>query len=323
MTEHTNEALIELIRSTTESKDRMDYLAELYQQNYLYIVKICKKYSGHAELDDLMQESFFGLRIAAEKYEADQGTPFINYAAIWIEQAIRRYIEKCGNVIRVPSYMHNSIIKYLTTEKTFIKDHGRQPSDQELCEILSMDVKQLKNVKERIEILYPLSIDRKINTEEGTETYADILPDPVDHYEEIQDRMDADQKRRVVWEEVEHLKDNQAEIIKQYYRDGLLLSSIAESRGVSPEAVRQIKDKGIKNLRKSSRLKQYAEEYLSARAFSGIGLRAFINTNTSATERTAIESYENTIENYAYNTERRMKRMKKSMMQDAIEPVRV
>ena len=112
MEKQTNETLVDIIRNE-KSADQMKHLADLYQQNYPYIMRICKKYSGHEELDDLMQEAFFGLRIAVDRYEADQGTPFINYAAIWIEQVIQRYIENCGNVIRVPTYLHTNIIKYV------------------------------------------------------------------------------------------------------------------------------------------------------------------------------------------------------------------
>lgn len=93
MTERTNEVLVKLFQDATDHRERMDYLKELYQDNYLFILKVCRKFSAFEEIDDLTQEAFLGLRIAVERYDPDQGVPFVNYAAIWIEQALRRYLE--------------------------------------------------------------------------------------------------------------------------------------------------------------------------------------------------------------------------------------
>ena len=319
MTEHTNETLVELIRSTSKKSDQSKYLAELYEQNYPYILKVCKRFSGHEELDDLMQEAFFGLRIAADRYDPDQGTPFINYAAIWIEQAIQRYLENCGNTIRVPSYLYRSIIKYIQTERAFIQDHGRKPTDQELIELLSLkNPAQLKRIKDRIDILNLLSLDKAIISEDASETFADTLPDPVDYYEEMTEQMDAERKKQDVWDEVDTLDNKKAEIIRKRFRDNMTLEQIGEYFGNSQEGIRQLQNNALKKLARSKKLRKYAEDYLSAKAYSGISLTAYLNTGTSATERTAIESYEHNIQNHVRGTERRLSRMKKRIAAELV-----
>ena len=314
MTEHTNETLVELIQKTKKPKDLKDYLSELYQQNYPYILMICKRYSGYAELDDLMQESFFGLRIAADRYEPDQNIPFINYAAIWIRQVINRYIENCGNAIRIPSNQYRIIIKYHTTRKHFQQEHGRYPSDDEIMQLMGLKNKaQLKKIKDDADILFPLSIDNKVCSEDGTETFADIIPDPVDKYEELQDQIDDDIKKRDIWDEVDKLDDRKAEIIKKRFRDDMTLKQIGDSLGISSEAIRQSQDKALRRLSRSRKLRIYADDYLSAMAYSGTSLKAYMNTRTSSTEKTAIESYERTIHIYAKTTENRIAKMKRNI----------
>ena len=319
MTDHTNETLAILIQNAPSKADRMQYLTELYQSNYPYIMKVCRRFAGHEELDDLMQEAYFGLTIAADRYDPEQGIPFINYAAIWIEQAVQRYLENCGNIIRVPAYLHRNIIKYLQTEKAFLQDHGRKPSDQELIELLSLkNPAQLNRIKYRVEILRPLSLDKSIVSEEASETFADTLPDPVDHYEELSEQMDADRRKQDVWDEVDALDNKKAEIIRKRFIDNMTLKQIGEVLGVTNEAVRQSQDKALKQLSRSEKLRRYADDYLSAKAYSGISLTAYRNTGTSATERTAIENYEHTIQTHVRNTERTLSRLKKRITAELI-----
>ncbi len=47
--------------------------SQLWQQTKAYIYKVAKRYSGYAEMDDLMQEGYLGLNAAVEHYKPDQG----------------------------------------------------------------------------------------------------------------------------------------------------------------------------------------------------------------------------------------------------------
>ena len=71
-------------------------LGELWQQNRGYIYTLAKKLhnpdSRVREIDDFMQEGFFGLCKAAEKFDPQKGVVFIAYAGYWIRQAMQRSI---------------------------------------------------------------------------------------------------------------------------------------------------------------------------------------------------------------------------------------
>lgn len=314
MTEYTNETLVDLIRNTSDKAERRNHLTALYQQNYQYIRKVCRKYSGYEELDDLMQESFFGLRLAVDRYDPDQGIPFINFASIHIEAVIRRYILNCGHTIRIPSDIYSKIIKYVKTDKAYMQKKGRHPTDQELEELLSLDADHLKKLKEYADILKTLSIDKSISSEDDSLTFADMIPDPRDRFEEVSEKLDDIRKHEVIWNEVEQLKPDQALVIKKYFRDSVPLSSMARSMGLSCEAVRKIKKRGLKSLRGSKKILLYADDYLSAKAFSGTGLSTFLHTGMSSTERTAIDQLEHCdqgLQQYIKETERDIRRIEK------------
>ena len=95
----TNEQLVALIRAGENEADNM---LKLWNRNKGFVFKTAKKYSGYAEMDDLMQEGYLGLSEAVRYYDAEKGVPFINYAALWIRQAMQRYIDNSGNVVRIP-----------------------------------------------------------------------------------------------------------------------------------------------------------------------------------------------------------------------------
>ena len=70
----SNEDLVLMIQG---NEDKARHLGELYEQNRGAIANIAKRYSEYAEIEDLMQESFFGLSEAAARWDPEAGTKFI------------------------------------------------------------------------------------------------------------------------------------------------------------------------------------------------------------------------------------------------------
>lgn len=96
----TNEELVALIQAGVDVQENM---AQLYQQNRRFITKIALPYSNTCELEDLVQEAYFGLEKAAKKFEPDRGFKFLTYAENWIRQVIHRYCQNNGNLMCNPN----------------------------------------------------------------------------------------------------------------------------------------------------------------------------------------------------------------------------
>ena len=97
----SNEELVKGIQQ--QNIDVIDGMEQLYIKNKGIIHKIALRYSTYAELDDLMQEAYLGLYTATMHYDCSAGVKFITYAYRWICQAVTRYIESNGSIIRIPS----------------------------------------------------------------------------------------------------------------------------------------------------------------------------------------------------------------------------
>lgn len=307
-TTKTNEELVNLFRSTSDDRKRMRCLTTLYQNNYLYFLKICRKYSGYEDIDDLMQEAFIGLRIAVDKYDSEKEIPFINYASIWIEAEINKYLDNCGSVVRMPSYMRSQNIRYSKVKRAFTMKYGREPSDQELKALLLLNDEQLMRLKKCLSMVNAESLDKVISNEDNSITVRDTVADPIDHYSELIDEMDDEQMRRTVWEEVNKLSEEETEILKEYYIQKKSFVDMAEEHRCTYSHIQKIKNGAIKKLRKSKRINRYADEYTTAKAYTGTGFFSFVNSGFSAPERVAIKNIDRNISSYKRNVERKIRK---------------
>lgn len=107
--EQTNEQLVARIQAGENEAENM---LQLWRQNKGFIAAVARKYTSLAEMEDLEQEGYIGLCEAVRHYEPDKGMKFISYAAFWIRQAMRRYVDNCGAVVRLPSNMVDWIRAY-------------------------------------------------------------------------------------------------------------------------------------------------------------------------------------------------------------------
>ena len=95
----------ELVKQIQKGINPNDNLGLLFQQNkglikqiirkysYVYQVKNTRKSAPIIEYQDLLNEAYFGLYEAAQRYEDTAGVKFMSYAQFWIKQAIHRFIE--------------------------------------------------------------------------------------------------------------------------------------------------------------------------------------------------------------------------------------
>ena len=89
----TNEEIVERIRAGENVQENM---FELWQQNTGMIKQIAIRFTGYAELEDLLQEAFISLYDAVAHYDSDRGAAFLTCATYWIKQRLLRYIENKG-----------------------------------------------------------------------------------------------------------------------------------------------------------------------------------------------------------------------------------
>ena len=113
-----------------EVKERIDEArSRLFNANLRLVVNRAGKYMGldDGRIMDVIQEGNMGLMRATEKYDPSKINPktirpykFSTYAVWWIDQGIRRYLEK-DKVVHIPEYLQkkNRRIKSIVGDSTY------------------------------------------------------------------------------------------------------------------------------------------------------------------------------------------------------------
>ena len=78
-------------------------LSRLVEANLRFVVAVARQYKGKGvAMEDLVSEGNIGLMKAASKYDAKKGVRFVNYAVVYVREAIEKFIDQQAGLYQVP-----------------------------------------------------------------------------------------------------------------------------------------------------------------------------------------------------------------------------
>lgn len=236
-------------------------LNKLVRANLRFVISVAKQYQNTGlTLEDLINEGNLGLIEAAKRYDHTKGFKFISYAVWWIRQSILKAAADNSRTIRLPHNRLGEIQKINKATIEFEQKNERLPTAEELSEVVDMDVDKVENSwkmsKKQISVDAPMLNDEDnnslINILENTETKS---PNHTLMHESLAQDIERS---------LQYLKGIEAEVIKSFFgldgRSELTLEEIGINYGLTRERIRQIKERGLRRLRrisKSSNLQSY------------------------------------------------------------------
>ena len=236
-------------------------LEKLTKANLRFVVSVAKQYQNQGlNLPDLINEGNLGLIKAAQRFDETRGFKFISYAVWWIRQSILQALAEQSRIVRLPLNKIGTINKINKAYAYLEQELEREPRADEIAKMLDITEAEVRDSLRNSS--RHLSMDASLTQDEDNNMY-DVLksedsptPDKGLLYESLKTEVN-----RVI----ATLPQREADILKLYFgldsKHPMTLEEIGEKFDLTRERVRQIKEKGIKRLRVSSKSK-HLQAYL-------------------------------------------------------------
>ncbi len=237
---------------------------EFITANLRLVVSIAKKYSSYGlQFLDLIQEGNMGLITAVDKFEYKRGYKFSTYAHWWIRQGITRAIADQARTIRIPVHMNGVINKLNRVSRSLVQERGREPTCEEIAKKMDLPVYKVHKIMKISQV--PFSLETPIGEEEnshlGDFIEDKVIPSPPDTVIQIN-------LREKIEEALKNHTHREASILKMRFGLGdgneHTLEEVGQQFKVTRERIRQIEEKALRKLRRSScsrKLKSFISDY--------------------------------------------------------------
>lgn len=247
----TAEDEVELARKIRDGDQKA--LEKLVKANLRFVVSVSKQYQNQGlTLPDLINEGNLGLIKAAQRFDETRGFKFISYAVWWIRQSILQAIAEQARIVRLPLNQVGSLNRINKAFSKLEQEFEREPSVDELAYVLEMGEDK---VTDSMKISgRHVSVDAPFRDDEDG-NLLDVLANNDTPNSDLS--LMNESLQREICRSLSTLTDKEQEVIRMFFGIGLphplSLEEIGEKFNLTRERVRQIKEKGIRRLRHSSR----------------------------------------------------------------------
>jgi len=220
----------------------------LVRANLRFVVSVAKRYQNRGlSFADLVQEGNVGLVTAARKFDPDRGVKFISYAVWWIRQAILAALARQSRSVRLPLNRATEMGRMIRAREELKQELGREPTAEEVAEAAELRLSTVRMLQ-KVNVA-EVRLDAPIGESEDGQLLDRFLADDVDLHDELEKAFLREHGDRAL----RTLRPRDARVVRLYYglqgEEEHTLEEIGDLLGVTRERIRQLRDRGLRELR--------------------------------------------------------------------------
>ncbi|MDQ0339235.1 RNA polymerase sporulation-specific sigma factor [Caldalkalibacillus uzonensis] len=236
----TNKEMRELFKRMQNG----DYTAreKLVNGNLRLVLSVIQRFNNRGEyVDDLFQVGCIGLMKSIDNFDLSQNVKFSTYAVPMIIGEIRRYLRD-NNPIRVSRSLRDIAYKALQVRDQLTNEHSREPTVQEISEVLNVPKEDVVFALDAIQD--PVSLFEPIYHDGG---------DPIFVMDQISDDKNKDYQwveEIALKEAMRRLNDREKTILSMRFFEGKTQMEVANEIGISQAQVSRLEKAAIAQMQK-------------------------------------------------------------------------
>lgn len=232
-------------------------LNKMVRANLRFVVSVAKQYQNQGlTLPDLINEGNLGLIKAAKRFDETRGFKFISYAVWWIRQSILQALADQARIVRLPLNKIGTINKIRRAFSNLEQQFEREPTPGEISNSIEVSEKEVeKNMRRNIR---HVSMDAPLaGSDDENRSLYDVMGSK--ESKDPSENLIKESLAQEIQRSLSVLSPREKDVLNCYFglsgQHPLTLEEIGEQFDLTRERVRQIKERGLRRLKQTSRSK--------------------------------------------------------------------
>ena len=242
-----------ILHDESKSKSAKDAaLVKFVQANLGLVEKEASSFNvrcSFGDIEELRSVGKIGLLKAIERFDHTRGFRFSTMAVHWIRQAVLSHIKASSSPVHIPSNVISAVAK-----QNRMNLDDEKLSDKTIADAMKIDPKALRNMRKARVSSVPLDAPLNMSGSDGSKaTVAEAVAD--ENAAMPYDEMYAQDRIGVLNEILSEFSDRDRQIILSQVmnENKTQLARLGLQFGVSGERVRQIKEEGLRKIKKKKK----------------------------------------------------------------------